>query len=120
METHTQIVVPQKLYIVIRGDLNPGAQIAQAAHACFAFALKHPEITKEWNEKSNYIAVLSVKDEDELRKLQLKLEIQGLKFASFYEEDFDNSLTAIAIEPGDQSRKLTSSYPLALKNLKVS
>jgi hypothetical protein len=48
----------------------------------------------------------------------LRLEKKGIRFSTFREPDFDNELTAIALEPGDKSRRATSSFPLALKNCK--
>lgn len=32
-----------KLYVIVRGDLPLGLQMAQVAHACIEFALNHPE-----------------------------------------------------------------------------
>jgi hypothetical protein len=38
-----------------------------------------------------------------------------LRFSIFREPDFDNQVTAIAIEPGENGKKFCSSLPLALK-----
>lgn len=40
---------------------------------------------------------------------------KGIKVVPFYEPDMDNQLTAICLEPCEQSRKITSSFPLMLK-----
>lgn len=32
-----------KLYVLVRDDLSPGLQLAQAVHAATAFAQRHPE-----------------------------------------------------------------------------
>lgn len=53
----------EKLYVVVRDDLPPGLQIAQAIHACRAFHADHPAVETAWHTTSNTIAVLSVPDE---------------------------------------------------------
>jgi len=102
---------------VTRKDLQPGAQIAQSCHVAIAFCMEHPEVERLWYEVSNYIAVLVVNNESELRKLIDRAERNGVQFSIFREPDFDNQITAIAIEPGDRGRRLCSSFPLALKEL---
>jgi len=87
----------------------------QAAHAAIEFQHEHPEIAKEWNTNSKYLIFLSVKDEDQLHKYLEKIKNQNLKYTVFIEPDIGDQLTAIAIEPGDESRKITSNLPLALK-----
>ena len=114
-EEHTQIHRGDKLYIIVRKDLEPGIQIAQACHAAIEFSLKNPDKCNEWHVKSNYIAILAAKDEEELEGLHERLHIKKINHLSFRESDLDNQLTAIAIEPGDKSRRITSSFPLALK-----
>jgi len=57
---------------------------------------------------------LSVPDEPSLLKLKKKAEIRGLTYSVFQEPDIDNQVTAIALEPGEKSRKLCSNLPLAL------
>jgi hypothetical protein len=49
--------------------------------------------------------------------LSEKLTWKGILFSKFHEPDLDNELTAIAIEPSSESRKIVSSMPLMLKNL---
>jgi hypothetical protein len=105
--------------VVTRKDLYPGAQIAQSLHAFREFINDYPELENEWYRNSNYIAILAAKDEDDLFKLCCRLDKKGIRYSQFREPDFDNQLTAIALEPGDNSRRATSSLPLALKNCKV-
>lgn len=101
--------------MVTRKDLFPGAQIAQALHAFREFIEEYPSLDQEWYKTSNYIAILSAPDEGELERLSLRLTKKGIKHSLFREPDFDNELTAIAIEPGRDSKRACSSYPLALK-----
>jgi hypothetical protein len=39
----------EKLYIVTRRDLHPGARLAQSVHAAVAYALEHPAATRAWH-----------------------------------------------------------------------
>jgi hypothetical protein len=104
--------------VITRRDLYPGAQLAQSCHVCLLFSAEYPEIERIWRETSNYIAILAAKNEEELVKFCERLIKKGIRFSEFREPDFDNELTAIALEPGDKSRRATSSFPLALKNCK--
>lgn len=99
-----------------REDLNPGAQIAQSCHVVSSFMQEHADIAKEWMENSNYIAVLASKDEQALLSLIERAKKKGVKFSIFVEPDLNNALTAVALEPCPDSKKLCSSFRLALKN----
>jgi hypothetical protein len=77
--------------------------------------MEYSDLTRNWYLNSNYVAVLSAKDEEELIKFSNRLAKKGIRFSTFREPDFDNEITAIALEPGDKSRRACSSYPLALK-----
>jgi len=99
---------------VTREDLAPGYQIAQSCHALRQFSEEHPEVDKEWFNKSNYIACLSAKDEGSLIKLIGRCEERGIRFSIFFEPDLDYQITAVALEPGISSKKLCSNFKLAL------
>ena len=107
--------INQKLIIITRRDLHPGYQAVQSAHAAVDFQHQHPEISKQWNTQSNYLIILSVENEEQLLLFLEKVKWKNIKYTAFREPDIDNELTAIAIEPGEKSRKLTSKLPLALK-----
>lgn len=77
----------------------------------------HPIIYLRWYNTSNYLSALSVATEKDLHALIQKLNDKGIKYSVFKEPDVDNRITAIAIEPGEASSKLTSSIPCALKEL---
>ena len=58
---------------------------------------------------------LTVKNESELNFLLQKIKYHNLKYSVFIEPDIGNKMTAIAIQPGELTQKLTSHLPLALK-----
>jgi hypothetical protein len=60
---------------------------------------------------------LTVANEQELYKLIEKADYKGIKYTIFREPDIQNEITAVAFEPSDDSRKLTSSCPLLGKEL---
>jgi len=88
--------------------------MAQALHAFREFISEHKDLELEWYNNSNYIAILSAKNEDELIKLTVVVGKKELKFSIFRELDFNNEITAVVIEP--KGRKITSNFPLAMKN----
>lgn len=108
----------KKLVIVTRKDLTPGYQAIQGTHAAVQFVFEYPEISKQWY-KDPYLAFLSVQDENSLKNLIKKAKENDIKISVFREPDINNSITAIALEPSDKSRRLTSSLPLALKEFKL-
>lgn len=107
-----------KLYLITRRDLEPGAQASQLVHAMTEFCLHHPEITKNWHSVSNTVVLLSVANEQELKKLQNKAHKLDIICSSFREPDLDDQLTAIVLEPTENSKMLCKNLPLALTNIK--
>lgn len=79
------------------------------------FTFDHPDIDQKWFERSNYLAVLSVKNEQELLNLIDKANKKGIRFSIFFEPDLKYEITAIALEPGRESKKLCSGLKLALR-----
>lgn len=117
-EGHTQNVqYRDKLYVITRRDLTPGQQLAQSLHAAFEFSIQHPEITKEWNQNSNFICALAAANEKELVSLIKNLEKHNARFSVFRESDLNNEITAVAIEPGPVAKRFTRYFPLALKGV---
>jgi hypothetical protein len=102
--------------VITRSDMSPGYQAVQSMHALRQFIAEHPEIDKRWFEQSNYLGLLSVKNEQELVHLIEQARHHGICFAVFREPDIDNEITAIALEPGLKSKKLCSKLPLALRS----
>lgn len=95
--------------------MEPGYQAVQSIHAAIQFKFEHPEISLNWFEKSNYLGLLSVANEGELIALIEQATEKGISLSVFREPDIDNQITAIALAPGPQSKKLCSRLPLALK-----
>ena len=87
----------------------------QSIHALREFVNDHPDIDREWYSKSNYLGLLSVRDEYCLRELVSKACQFGIRCSVFREPDIGNQITAIALEPGPKTKRLCSRLPLALQ-----
>lgn len=107
-----------KLYLVTRADLPLGQQAVQAAHALQEYNFQHPELAKEWHEKSNTLAFLSVPDERALGVLLRKARDRLVSVSAFREPDRQNELTALAL--GYEGRRLVRNLPLALQETPCS
>lgn len=101
-----------RLYIIVPEDLPPGLAAAQVAHVAFQYATRHPEITLEWLRDSQYLIVLTVPDEESLVLLATRALEAGLVIESWHEPDFNDQFTALALQPGEVARRLTSNLPL--------
>lgn len=109
----------EKLYVVVRADLLPGAQIAQSCHAVSAFATRFAEEHREWHRNGKNLIVVSVPDELAIERLLDALEDDHeILCAPFFEPDFGDALTAFAA-PGSAG-KLLSMLPLALRAPKAA
>lgn len=104
----------QKLYLISRRDLKPGAQAVQACHAFREFIARHPDLEREWYEKSNHVCFLSVASEKELVAIMQAAIERKFRWASFQEPAFDMAYTAVALEPTDEVRDFCAALPLAL------
>lgn len=107
----------EKLYIITRQDLRPGLQAAQVAHAAFLFGYEHRPLAQAWIQESNFLIILSVKNEEELAALGKEADQLGLPVTWFTEPDIEDQLTAIAIAPSPQTVELTAKLPLALSEM---
>lgn len=105
------------MVVVTRRDLPISYQAVQAAHAAIDFQHEYPEVAKDWHQTSNYLIFLTVANEDELKQLILKAAERGIKITPFREPDIDNQLTAVAFQPCEATRKMTSSLPLMGKEV---
>lgn len=103
------------MYIVVRADLPPGLQVAQAVHAAFLFAHLFPDTTRKWLEGSNIDVILSVPDEAALTELAITARCAGVLSASMTEPDIGNQLTALALGVDAGAQRLCANLPLALR-----
>jgi len=79
------------------------------------FIFQNPELSKKWSEDSDFLALLSVKDEQALELLRHCCIQNDILLAEFREPDIGNELTAIALEPCKAAQRLTAGLPLAMK-----
>jgi predicted deacylase len=91
--------------------LPPGAQVSQAAHAAFEFAVAHADVVTDWHATSNVLVVLTTSDELSLGRLCADAAAAGFRLVRFHEPDLDGALTAAAFEPA--AHRLVAHLPLA-------
>lgn len=101
---------------MVRKDLTPGAKLAQSVHAAFRFADEWRHTTNDWLDNSEYICILEIENEAALMALWEKAVQENIRCSSFREPDYNNSLTALALAPCPESKKLCSRLKLALKD----
>jgi peptidyl-tRNA hydrolase len=107
-----------KIYIIVRNDIAPGLQAAQACHALREFAKHHEALEAQWFRDSNNIVILQVPSEDHLLALTSQAEAEGIPYAEFHEPDLEDEATAIALGP--TGARLVSQLPLALREKPTS
>ncbi|RKZ56678.1 MAG: hypothetical protein DRQ44_16510, partial [Gammaproteobacteria bacterium] len=100
---------------VTRQDLALGYQAVQPSHALATFAIEHHQIFTNWQHNHKNLIILSVKDEKALHDLLLRAKIKDIKVSFFREPDIKDALTAIALEPCEDTYSLTGNLNLALK-----
>lgn len=83
-----------RLYLILREDL--AFKFIQGSHCMATFALDHPELFKEWNNR--YLICLSVFNGLALRTLLEELVQKGVTFSQFIEPDLESHLpTALCL-----------------------
>lgn len=80
-----------------------------------AFRQDHPDCAVKWYTESNYIVILEIENEYKLNELIEKAILRKIKFSIFKESDLDDQVTAVCLEPGDNTKKLCSNLRLALR-----
>ena len=103
----------QKLYVLVRGDIPVGYQMAQSNHASFRFALEHPELTREWMEQSEYICILKTENLTQLEHYLAAAKESHITTSEFREPDLNHELTAIALAPTPAAGFLCRALKLA-------
>lgn len=89
--------------------------MAQSTHAAFRFACQWPTLTRTWVDGSNFLVVVAVPDEHTLAGLAARAGQEGVATTVVREPDYENTMTAVALEPGGAARRLCAQYPLALR-----
>ncbi len=110
----------EKLYVVVRADLPPGAQLAQSCHAVSAFAADFPKTHEDWHRHGQNLVVLQIPDEPALTALlEFAIGSDAVERVSMFREpDFGHQLTACAFDEGIS--RYVSSLPLALRAHRAS
>ena len=103
--------------MVTHAQLSAGYQIAQIAHVVAEFYSQHPESASKWHSISNSVIVLEAKNARELSEYKDKAIERGIKVTEFREPDIGDEITALAFEPGEETRKLLSNLACAGKKL---
>ncbi len=81
-----------KLYVLVRDDLSPGLQLAQAVHAATAFAQRYPERSRS----TENAVILAVPDETTLLIYADLDKFSPDPGVTFREPDLDDEATAHA------------------------
>ena len=101
---------PAKIYVVVKDDLSPGQQLAQATHAAFQLAVQYPSRVTDWYWDSNFLVVLSSPD-----PLSHVPRI-GTRHVIVVEPDYPGKpVTAVAFLPAPNVGRYLSHLPLALR-----
>ena len=90
--------------------------IAQSGHAIVEFSKSFNNKYIEWHNNSNYLIVLEIRNEEELKDLYNKLKWYGAHVVAFYEPDIDNQMTSICYYGTPEMIKITQKLDLALNN----
>ena len=96
-----------KLYVIVRSDLKPGLQTAQALHAGMSWC-------KIYDEVPTNVVVLSVPALEDLSVLGDQLRDKACRSFCFHEPDLNDQATAIAV--GGEASKFLANLPLALRD----
>lgn len=97
-------------------DMSPGYRAVQSTHAAINFTFEHPNRAGPWFKDSNYLILLELKDEKQLKLLSRRCEELNLAHTVFREPDIQNQVTAVAIEPSLLTKKLVAKIPLLFKD----
>lgn len=90
--------------------------MAQAIHAAIQFTQDYPDEARDWYKSSNYLVVINTPNEDTLRDLWDRSRQKRIESSLVSEPDLNGQLTAMALEPGEKSRKLCACLPLAFRD----
>ena len=94
------------MYVLVREDLSPGLQLAQAVHASVEFALANPERAKS----TPTVVVLGVPDEDTLLAWADTLCFPDCKrdeYVLFHEPDLGEHTALAVVDDGERFASLS-------------
>jgi len=94
----------KKMYLLVRNDLPTVYKMVMGGHALAQFALEHPNIFKEWNNR--IIVYLDVCNEDSFNYHEFILDEKNIKYSVFKEPDLNNEKAAIAFYSENIFKKL--------------
>jgi len=97
----------ERLYTVVRSDLNFGLKAAQSTHAVCEFQEKYGELYKVWHASYKTIVHL---ESDDIWSLAKAATEAGIPCALNFEPDLGGKLTSVAF--GAAAKKLLRSLPL--------
>jgi len=106
---------PDKFYVIVRSNMPPGLQMAQATHAAIQFGQEWPDLLAPWYTDSNFLVIVGAPDEDALMQMADYANELGIRYSIVEEPDLHDSVTAIALQPGEVARMLCACSPLALR-----
>lgn len=106
---------PAKLYVVVRRDLPPGLQAAQAGHAIAELCIRHPQAAFRWNRGGNYLIVLAANNERDLIDWYLTAKSYDMTRELWREPDLQLDATAFAAFPEPEDNEVFARLPLALQ-----
>jgi hypothetical protein len=78
--------------------------------------MQHQQLANHWRNASNYLACLSVDNETELINLIKLAQEKDIVLSIFREPDIEDQITAIALAPCTQSKKICRALTLSLKD----
>jgi hypothetical protein len=104
------------VYVLVRKDLSLPQQAVQSCHA----AIEATRLFISPTQQHPHLVLCGVRDESALKREVCRLELDGVRFAPFYEPDRDNELTAIATEPiADSAKRHFRRYNLLEQGVEV-
>lgn len=83
------------------------------------FYFDWPQVAASWVAHSNFLVVVAVPDEQALADLAGAAVEEGIARTIVREPDLGNTITAVALQPSDEARRLCAELPLALKEKKM-
>lgn len=89
-----QVIAAHYVYVLVRIDIAPAAQIVQVGHVCLEAARRF-----RLPEQAPHLVVLSVRSQAQLRDAVREAEARGIRCVTFDEPDNGLGHTAACTEP---------------------